>query len=314
MEKTMSISSSQANIVGELFVRTADENYITARWCAMNQLHTDFAWLGVHALEKYLKAVLLYNGRQAKKQGHDILKLYRGVTSIAGKHLPKKLVKPPELVIGHWFERTPEGFLEHLYQNGNADNRYLIYGHDTRTEDLHMLDTLVFAIRRLICTLDDPLFDQAGMRPKTPIPSNRDVLLRQPEYCPHLFMPLDNLIRSKTDDSLRHAALNLNLAFAPADFIHTEMRGGDSGRVPVILRRVLEPMKRDDLAQVQEGLETGRWLLKNVKLPGDGRTSSGVVREVHEAIVKAESRLGLSRRSAWLAHLHRLLRYLGLGK
>jgi hypothetical protein len=38
------------------------------------------------------------------------------------------------------------------------------------------------------------------------------------------------------------------------------------------------------------------------------------VREVHEAIVKAESRLGLSRRSAWLAHLHRLLRYLGLGK
>jgi hypothetical protein len=30
------------NVVDELFTRTADENYITARWCAMNGLQTDF--------------------------------------------------------------------------------------------------------------------------------------------------------------------------------------------------------------------------------------------------------------------------------
>ncbi|HEY4051129.1 MAG TPA: HEPN domain-containing protein [Acidobacteriaceae bacterium] len=112
----MSVSSSQANIIDELFVRTADENYITARWCAIHRLHTDFAWLAVHALEKYLKAVLLYNGKQAKKHGHDIEKLYQSVKSLTVKHLPKILSKPPDLVIGHWFERTPENFIEHLYR------------------------------------------------------------------------------------------------------------------------------------------------------------------------------------------------------
>ncbi len=55
----MSVSASKNNLVHELFVRTADENYIAARWCAINRLNTDFLWLAVHALEKYLKAVLL---------------------------------------------------------------------------------------------------------------------------------------------------------------------------------------------------------------------------------------------------------------
>jgi hypothetical protein len=45
--------------------------------------------------------------------------------------------------------------MEHLLRNGNADNRYLIYGYVTHSQDLYMLDAMVFAIRRLICTLDE---------------------------------------------------------------------------------------------------------------------------------------------------------------
>ena len=186
----MSVSSSQANIIDELFVRTADENYIAARWCAINHLHTDFAWLAVHALEKYLKAVLRYQGKQAKKQSHDIRRLYRSVKSLAIKHLPKVLSKPPDLIIGHWFECTPENFIEHLYQNGNPANRYLIYCHDIRTEDLHMLDTMVFAIRRLVCTLDEPVLSAGVMPTSSPIPTRREMLLRQPHYSPRHFMPV----------------------------------------------------------------------------------------------------------------------------
>jgi HEPN domain-containing protein len=62
----MSVEASKNNLASELFVRTADENYITARWCANNQLNTDFLWLAVHALEKYLKAVLLVNGHDTR--------------------------------------------------------------------------------------------------------------------------------------------------------------------------------------------------------------------------------------------------------
>jgi HEPN domain-containing protein len=288
----MSITSSQANIIDELFVRTADENYIAARWCAINRLNTDFAWLAVHALEKYLKAVLLYNGKPAKMQGHKIVELYEEVKLLAAPLLPTNLTKPPSLVIGHWFERTPEHFLEHLYTNGNADNRYLIFGHDTRTEDLHMLDFMVFAIRRLICTLEDPIrLHMGGMPSKSAVPTNYEVLLQQPEYRPSHFMPLDDLIRVSGDNASRFAALNLNFAFAPPDFPHTAMKGGDSSRNPVIRMRVLDPMERSDRSQAEEGIETAKWLLDNVRLPGEGKTKSGVAKQIYDAMVDAERRL-----------------------
>jgi hypothetical protein len=43
----MSITASKNNLARELFVRTADENYVTARWCAIHRLNTDFLWLAV---------------------------------------------------------------------------------------------------------------------------------------------------------------------------------------------------------------------------------------------------------------------------
>ncbi len=63
------------SIINELFIATADDNYVLARSCFHQHLNVDFFWLAVHALEKYLKAVLLLNGKTAKSYGHDIVKL-----------------------------------------------------------------------------------------------------------------------------------------------------------------------------------------------------------------------------------------------
>jgi hypothetical protein len=54
--------------------------------------------------------------------------------------------------IDRWFERTAEEFVTHLIRERNADNRYVIYGYFMRTQDLHMLDQMVFAVRRLMLT------------------------------------------------------------------------------------------------------------------------------------------------------------------
>jgi hypothetical protein len=40
--------------IQRMFVDTADENYIVARWCYLNSLAVDFYWLGAHAVEKYV--------------------------------------------------------------------------------------------------------------------------------------------------------------------------------------------------------------------------------------------------------------------
>ena len=85
------------SIVDELFIKTADDNYVTARWCYANGFDVDFFWLAVHALEKYLKAVLLLNGRSGKKATvagkkfnyrHDIVLLYADVKPLAPELLP----------------------------------------------------------------------------------------------------------------------------------------------------------------------------------------------------------------------------------
>src|SRR5271166_5984959 len=43
---SMASYASRTSLVQELFVRTADENYMAARWCAVNRLNSDFLWLG----------------------------------------------------------------------------------------------------------------------------------------------------------------------------------------------------------------------------------------------------------------------------
>lgn len=287
----MSVSASKNNLAHELFVRTADENYVTARWCAINRFNTDFLWLGVHALEKYLKAVLLVNGRTAKGYGHDIIKLYADVRALAGPLLPDRLQKPADLDIHHWFERSAEDFIAHLLDNGNADNRYLIYGWTTRSEDLHMLDAMVFAIRRLVCPLDDRMFPRND--PGAPTVTHLEILTRQPDYCGRMAMPLDELVSARTDSDARRAALNLNLAFAPEDYPHEPMRGGASARNPVIVRRILDPLKSDDPRWAAEGIEIARWFLANVQVPKGKPSDPGVTEQILGAIEAARTKHGL---------------------
>lgn len=286
----MSISASKNNLVHELFVRTADENYIAARWCAINRLNTDFLWLAVHALEKYLKAALLVNGHTSKGYNHNIVRLYADVQALAGPLLPDKLQKPADLDIHHWFERSAEDFIAHLLRNGNADNRYLIYGFTTRSEDLHMLDAMVFAVRRLICPLDERMFPRND--PGAPTVTHRDILAKQAEYYGRMAMPLDDLVRAKEESDRRRAALNLNMAFAPQDYPHEPMRSGSSARNPVIIRRILDPLASGDPRQAAEGVETARWFLANVQVPKGKPADPGVVEQIQNAIEAACAKHG----------------------
>jgi hypothetical protein len=55
------------SIADGLYIKTADENYVIARWCCSYNLDTDFFWLAAHSLEKYIKAALLLNEQSAKE-------------------------------------------------------------------------------------------------------------------------------------------------------------------------------------------------------------------------------------------------------
>lgn len=292
MEQSARIFIAKNELIRDLFVRTADENYITARWCAINQLNIDFLWLAVHALEKYLKAVLLVNNLSSKSFGHDVVRLYASVKTAVGPLLPINLTKPVKLQTDHWFDRTPEQFLTELLSNGNADNRYLIYGYYTHGQDLHMLDAMVFAIRRLICRLDW-CWPPSG-EPQAPPLTHRELLQRYPEHFDRMFMPLDDLISAGKDSPTRSAALNLNMAFAPGNYQHEPVDSVSSSRNSVIIRGILDPLRSDDPEWAAEGVEVGCWFLENVQLPKLNPSDPGVTEQIKAAIKSARAKHGIA--------------------
>jgi len=50
----------------ECLMRMADQDYLAARICYRHNLIDQFLWSALQAVEKYLKAILLYNRASAK--------------------------------------------------------------------------------------------------------------------------------------------------------------------------------------------------------------------------------------------------------
>ncbi|MDB5438055.1 MAG: hypothetical protein JWM33_482 [Caulobacteraceae bacterium] len=247
-------------VVRDMFIRTADENYVTARWCASNALTTDFLWLAFHSVEKYLKAALLLNGQSVLRASHGIEALFDLFQDLAGEFLPDLLTRPPLLSL-EWRDLSPKAFVEHLARQGNPDNRYLVHGHDTDYEDIHRLDTLVFALRRACHSLDTPLIEErsGSMTTRAALHDNPNLTLTQG-------MPLDTLIRAP-DTALRRAALNLNFAFAPGDYPHVRGSLSAASHTAAVDFYFFDLLVPDDPEQTADAVALGRWLLDNIQFP-----------------------------------------------
>ena len=261
------------NITYDMFVDSADQNYVVARWCFQRNLALDFIWNATHCLEKMMKAVLLLNGRsgiksdpdQRKPYGHDLALLYPEIASLAGDLLPDMLIKPNEIDV-HWRVEASGEFISRISANGDANNRYQIYGHVLHAEDLYKFDRMVFAIRRLCCPLDSHHF--GNIRNGQPSVTNRDQLVRSPAYMPHMAgSRWQKLTSNKSPDDLRHAALNHNFMFAP-DYDHGELRYGSSALNPVLGRRLLQADEQGASGErAAEVVDLIDWVVANIFLP-----------------------------------------------
>ena len=268
------IDADKKQIVQELFINTADDNYITARWCFIEELNVDYFWLAVHALEKYMKAVLLLNGKSSKGFSHDIVKLYNSVKLFASDLLPDSLEQPDALGNDNrWLAEAPEKFLQRLYDNGNADNRYQIFGFLRHYDDLFKLDLMIFALRRLCVPLDgycaslDGRYLLASGRNLT----YRDMLMNQPEqWTLSSSGKLVETVSGKRGERLREVLLSHNFSFAPDDFPHGILRRNMASQNPVLGRLIINPLNRaSDRATANIAVELKNWVVANIQVPGD---------------------------------------------
>ena len=284
----------QGGIVREFFVNTADDNYITARWCFVENLHIDYFWLAVHALEKYMKAILLLNGAsgigyrdktsgECKEFRHNIVILYERVKCLASDLLPNDLKKPNNLDTDRWIDESPEAFLRRLYRNGNPSNRYQVFGLYRRNEDLFKLDLMIYALRRLCVPLD--AYFMGKRRSGSKNWTHLDVLKRQPEHWSiSQISNLEKTIAGKRGKTVQHVLLNLNLRFAPEDYAHESLQTGVAARNSVLARSVLRPLEQEPHSQrAALAAEVCDWIIERVYLPTD------VKKQLSDAKAKWES-------------------------
>lgn len=260
MSTANDIARGKGSIIREMFVRTADENYIVARWSFQNNLLVDFLWNSAHALEKYLKAALLFNDMPAK-DGHSLLDPYKRLQVIAGDLLPLTVTKPTHLGIDRWQDMSPRNILETLERYGNPDNRYLTHGFVKFGYFIHMVDAMVWHIRRLGIPLNSAFPDGNTVETSG---TYRDYLRAHPDHGGHFSMPLEE-ISTKVDTPPYRALLNLNFPFAPVGFDHQPIPADISMRNPVLEWGLLTPLSSDAAEDARKGYQLAEWLLANTK-------------------------------------------------
>jgi len=110
----------------------ADQDYISARVNYQANLPEPFLWCSLQAIEKYLKAILLFNDHSAKNLSHDLERSLSRVLTIND--------------IDFDIPDDVKHFIRYL--NTFGANRYLEYSTYMRRKCLFELDKTVWHIRR----------------------------------------------------------------------------------------------------------------------------------------------------------------------
>lgn len=126
----------------------ADQDYIMARVAYRKEFDQQFRWCSLQALEKYLKAILLYNRASAKGIGHDLVEAVKRVKRIDD--------------LDFTFPSSDlESFIEYISTYG-AD-RYLSHPTHLKDDALLTLDKTVWYIRRY-CYFMRQVIEKGGDR------------------------------------------------------------------------------------------------------------------------------------------------------
>lgn len=125
------------------FVDNADREYVAARLLAEHRLDIQFLWSAMHAIEKYLKSILLFNDVSTVENSHNINSIYKKVLlhSYYQFHLKDEVIE----------------FITDLEERGN--NRYFNESTEIRRHDLFYLDKAVWEIRRYCLMPSDKMSD-----------------------------------------------------------------------------------------------------------------------------------------------------------
>ncbi|MFS8931746.1 hypothetical protein [Cupriavidus taiwanensis] len=168
------------------FRDTADMDYISARLAYRSALLPQFHWAGLQAMEKYFKAILLFNRIPAKDIGHSLS---------SAMELAKQLPFPLQL------SQSSLEIIEHLDSYGG--DRYLIYSYAAYGPLLTKLDKAVWELRRYCKVLNYEL-DMGTMKKNMLTPEINRIEALEGQPIKHVMLTdglLEAIIKSRKHPS-----------------------------------------------------------------------------------------------------------------
>ena len=132
MDDLRLVRAGRNSFIEGSFRDTADRDYIAARLLHRQQLTEQFLWMSLQAIEKYLKAILLYHDRSTCHLRHDIVSALSEARTIGE--------------LGLQVTDRAERFIKYLRDQG--ENRYFTYPRFTEGDEMFHLDHTVWQVRR----------------------------------------------------------------------------------------------------------------------------------------------------------------------
>ena len=211
----------------DVFRKQADCDYIAARANFRMQLRQQFLWSAQQAIEKYLKAILLFNGKSArypfgkrKEFGHDLDTLLAEVRTISIFTLD--------------LEPSHEKFLKYLSQQ--APNRYLGTTAYNTGEVLRQLDSTVWQLRRFCQYMPD-----RGLGSSARVPGLLEAHVKaalsphhkeQPQSFSVFGGELESIVKRPSSNPARRALVWANLYYGSRRRVRVTYRTFSSSEVP----------------------------------------------------------------------------------
>lgn len=227
------------SIAREEFRDLADYDYISARVSFRLNLREQFYWSGLQAVEKYFKAILLFNGQSSLRLNHRLRSAYERIKQNTGIRLT---LQQSQLV-----------FLDTLEEFGN--NRYRTSYTQILGDELPKLDQLIWAIRRYahstrfeIDSVDKTEWYLQNLLPPKPadVPTSNQISGGE----------LEKILARECGDLLRQELVWCNCYYGkPENATPLPPRRHSSSHLPVYEREWFKNGKNDDGRNLREMVE-----------------------------------------------------------
>ncbi len=227
-----SLEARKILIINQLFIETADQEYVSARWAFNNGMFYPCYTLSAQAIEKYMKAVLLFNDCDTRTYGHDLIRLWQDIKQFDVENILPQKLSWPEVQNNNKlsFEgKSTDDFIKYLSVFGSPDNRYGSFGTNLDGSLIFAIDSICFSIRKLIrinnfCSEDIYEHNKNEHFSSNEISETQSWML-SPNFLLER-LASDTLIQVGEKRELRHIFKNMNFAFAPNYVDHSGSFGG----------------------------------------------------------------------------------------